>query len=151
MSTTGWEDGPPTSTGAQSITGLGFTPEVVMFDGGDKATNGWEMGIELVHGMATSAASQMSVWGGALIPAWRRAHTVLDTGRVICSYTENFDGSLEALGERLSICDDFDVMVASMVNDLQAGDHVVFMSNGSFGASRQKLTMALQSRRSPGT
>ena len=59
----------------------------------------------------------------------------------------NFDNSLAVLGERLCICDDFDALVAAMEKELQAGDHVVFMSNGGFGASRQKLTMALQRRR----
>ena len=34
-----------------------------------------------------------------------------------------------------------------MEKDVRAGDQVVFMSNGGFGASRQKLTLELQNRR----
>ena len=37
----------------------------------------------------------------------------------------------------------------SLEKKLLAGDQMVFMSNGGFGASRQKLTMALQNRRAP--
>jgi hypothetical protein len=38
-------------------------------------------------------------------------------------------------------------MVEEMSATLLAGDQVVFMSNGGFGAARQKLTMALQQKR----
>lgn len=62
---------------------------------------------------------------------------------------EAFDASLVSLGERLVVAGDYDELVAAMEQKLQAGDQVVFMSNGGFGASRQKLTMALQKRRPP--
>jgi UDP-N-acetylmuramate: L-alanyl-gamma-D-glutamyl-meso-diaminopimelate ligase len=60
-----------------------------------------------------------------------------------------FDASLKSLGEKMTVVDDYDAMVAAMEDDLRKGDRVVFMSNGGFGASRQKLTMALQKRRAP--
>jgi len=38
-------------------------------------------------------------------------------------------------------------MVTALSKQLLAGDQMVFMSNGGFGAARQKLTMALQKKR----
>jgi UDP-N-acetylmuramate-alanine ligase len=43
----------------------------------------------------------------------------------------------------------YDELLASLESKLLAGDQMVFMSNGSFGGTRQKLTTALQ-KRSPG-
>jgi len=56
----------------------------------------------------------------------------------------DFDAGLAPLGERLSLYDDYDALVDGLRLRLQPGDHVVFMSNGGFGATRQKLTLALQ-------
>ena len=60
---------------------------------------------------------------------------------------EHIDAGLSVLGEKAQICADYDALVAKLCSDLNAGDLVVFMSNGGFGAARQKLTLALQSRR----
>ena len=60
--------------------------------------------------------------------------------------SDDFDASLAVLGERLTLTPDYDALVAAMSARLQGGDQVVFMSNGGFGATRQKLTMALQKR-----
>jgi len=60
-----------------------------------------------------------------------------------------FDASLSRLGKRLQSFGDYDELLESLENKLLAGDQMVFMSNGSFGATRQKLTMALQ-KRTPG-
>ena len=57
------------------------------------------------------------------------------------------DTSLASLGGKLELFDSYDAMVDAMVERLLPGDQVVFMSNGGFGATRQKLTMALQGRR----
>ena len=62
---------------------------------------------------------------------------------------EGFTASLAPLGDKATIVDQYDALVAEMENDLRKGDQVVFMSNGGFGAVRQKLTMALQKRRTP--
>jgi UDP-N-acetylmuramate: L-alanyl-gamma-D-glutamyl-meso-diaminopimelate ligase len=61
----------------------------------------------------------------------------------------DFDAALEPLGDRLEIYDDYDALVSGIESKLLAGDQLVFMSNGGFGAVRQKLTMALNSRHSP--
>ena len=61
----------------------------------------------------------------------------------------NFDANLESLGERCAVFDAYDDLVSAMAQQAKTGDQIVFMSNGGFGASRQKLTMALQSRRTP--
>jgi UDP-N-acetylmuramate: L-alanyl-gamma-D-glutamyl-meso-diaminopimelate ligase len=60
---------------------------------------------------------------------------------------EQFDAALRSLGKRLTICTNYDELVAGLAGKLLAGDQLVFMSNGSFGAARQKLTMELQKRR----
>jgi UDP-N-acetylmuramate: L-alanyl-gamma-D-glutamyl-meso-diaminopimelate ligase len=61
-------------------------------------------------------------------------------------FAADFDASLERLGKRLQSFGDYDELLASLESKLLAGDQMVFMSNGSFGATRQKLTMALQKR-----
>jgi UDP-N-acetylmuramate: L-alanyl-gamma-D-glutamyl-meso-diaminopimelate ligase len=57
---------------------------------------------------------------------------------------EAFDAGLVPLGKRLQVYADYDALVAGLQALVRAGDHVVFMSNGGFGAVRQKLTTALQ-------
>jgi UDP-N-acetylmuramate: L-alanyl-gamma-D-glutamyl-meso-diaminopimelate ligase len=59
----------------------------------------------------------------------------------------DFDSSLGSLGKRLKLFGDYDALLAALESKLLAGDQMVFMSNGSFGAARQKLTMALQKNR----
>ena len=58
-----------------------------------------------------------------------------------------FDAELAPLGKRLTICAGYDELVDGLAGKLLAGDQLVFMSNGGFGAARQKLTMELQKRR----
>jgi UDP-N-acetylmuramate: L-alanyl-gamma-D-glutamyl-meso-diaminopimelate ligase len=58
-----------------------------------------------------------------------------------------FDQSIAALGKKLHLCSEYDDIVSGLEAKLLAGDQLVFMSNGSFGAARQKLTMALQNKR----
>ena len=59
----------------------------------------------------------------------------------------DFDSSLVNLGKRLQLFGNHDELLAALKSKLLAGDQMVFMSNGSFGAARQKLTMALQKNR----
>ena len=58
----------------------------------------------------------------------------------------DFDAALEPLGKRLKIYDDYDALVSGIATKLLPGDQLVFMSNGGFGAVRQKLTATLESR-----
>ncbi len=58
-----------------------------------------------------------------------------------------FDASLAALGNRIALYTSYDELVGDLERKLLAGDQMVFMSNGGFGAARQKLTMALQKKR----
>ena len=58
-----------------------------------------------------------------------------------------FDAGLASLGNRLTICTNYDDLVSGLAGKLLAGDQLVFMSNGGFGAARQKLTMELQKKR----
>ena len=62
-------------------------------------------------------------------------------------FDSGFDQALQPLEKRLHLFSDYDALVAALVAELRRGDQVVFMSNGGFGAARQKLTMALQARR----
>ena len=59
----------------------------------------------------------------------------------------DFDSSLVNLGKRLQLFGNYGELLAALKSKLLAGDQMVFMSNGSFGAARQKLTMALQKNR----
>ena len=60
---------------------------------------------------------------------------------------EQFDSIFTSLGSRVTVFGDYDSLVANLCSTLKAGDQMIFMSNGGFGASRQKLTMALQNKR----
>lgn len=60
-----------------------------------------------------------------------------------------FENSLAELGDKLLMFSDYDNLVADMSAKLNAGDQVVFMSNGGFGSTRQTLTAVLQRTRSP--
>ncbi len=52
--------------------------------------------------------------------------------------------ALAALGASATVADDVDALVAAIVRDARAGDHVVCMSNGSFGGIHARLLRALQ-------
>ena len=65
------------------------------------------------------------------------------------SFPDEFDRALSELGSRCHIYSDYDDLVLGISNKLQGGDQVVFMSNGGFGASRQKLTASMQKHRQP--
>jgi UDP-N-acetylmuramate: L-alanyl-gamma-D-glutamyl-meso-diaminopimelate ligase len=58
-----------------------------------------------------------------------------------------FDAALAPLGDRLQLFENYDELVSGLVGRLLPGDQVVFMSNGGFGAVRQKLTVALNAQR----
>jgi UDP-N-acetylmuramate: L-alanyl-gamma-D-glutamyl-meso-diaminopimelate ligase len=58
-----------------------------------------------------------------------------------------FDAALAPLGDRLQLFENYDELVTGLVGKLLPGDQVVFMSNGGFGAARQKLTVALNAQR----
>jgi UDP-N-acetylmuramate: L-alanyl-gamma-D-glutamyl-meso-diaminopimelate ligase len=60
----------------------------------------------------------------------------------------DFESSLKDLGDKLRLFPDYDKLVTDMATELRAGDRVVFMSNGGFGAARQTLTAVLQRTRS---
>ena len=61
---------------------------------------------------------------------------------------DEFEKSLEALGDKLRMFSDYDMLVSDMSTKVLPGDQVVFMSNGGFGAARQTLTAVLQRTRS---
>ena len=69
----------------------------------------------------------------------RRANEALD---------DALTAALEPLGEKLSMAADYDDLVQTMAPTLEAGDIVVFMSNGGFGGARQTLTALLKRLRS---
>ena len=60
----------------------------------------------------------------------------------------DFESSLQSLGAKLRLFDDYDRLVNDMSTRVLGGDQVVFMSNGGFGSARQTLTALLQRTRS---
>jgi UDP-N-acetylmuramate: L-alanyl-gamma-D-glutamyl-meso-diaminopimelate ligase len=60
---------------------------------------------------------------------------------------KEFDAVFANGGSRVRAFGDYDELVDALCAKLLAGDQMVFMSNGGFGATRQKLTMALQQKR----
>lgn len=61
--------------------------------------------------------------------------------------SDDFEASLETLGDKLRLFDDYDRLVNDMSKHIASGDQVVFMSNGGFGSARQTLTAVLQRTR----
>jgi UDP-N-acetylmuramate: L-alanyl-gamma-D-glutamyl-meso-diaminopimelate ligase len=54
--------------------------------------------------------------------------------------------ALAPLGERAQVHDDLARLVAAVAHEARAGDHVLVMSNGAFGAVHAKLLAALAAR-----
>ena len=52
--------------------------------------------------------------------------------------------ALAPMGTRATVCFDIDTLVAQVCHAAQAGDHIVCMSNGSFGHVHAKLLQGLQ-------
>jgi len=59
-------------------------------------------------------------------------------------------GALQTLGSRAQVFERLDELVAAIVACARAGDHVVAMSNGSFGGVHEKLLAALEQLPVPG-
>lgn len=60
---------------------------------------------------------------------------------------DEFVASLQSLGKKLSLHNDYDDLVSAMSRKVLGGDQVIFMSNGGFGSARQTLTALLQRTR----
>jgi UDP-N-acetylmuramate: L-alanyl-gamma-D-glutamyl-meso-diaminopimelate ligase len=54
--------------------------------------------------------------------------------------------ALAPVGPTAVVADTVDTLIAAVVRDAQPGDHVVCMSNGSFGGVHDKLLAALSAR-----
>ena len=50
------------------------------------------------------------------------------------------------IGSQAGVTDDVDGLAATLAAELQPGDHVLIMSNGSFGGLHDKLLAALGAR-----
>jgi UDP-N-acetylmuramate: L-alanyl-gamma-D-glutamyl-meso-diaminopimelate ligase len=53
---------------------------------------------------------------------------------------------LAPLGEKARVCGDFDQLLRELAASVHSGDHVLIMSNGSFGGIHEKLLAALAAR-----
>ncbi len=60
---------------------------------------------------------------------------------------ETFAASLQSLGSKVKLMNDYDQLVSDMSKKVLGGDQVIFMSNGGFGSARQTLTALLQRTR----
>jgi UDP-N-acetylmuramate: L-alanyl-gamma-D-glutamyl-meso-diaminopimelate ligase len=78
----------------------------------------------------------------------RLAASLGGADRTLC-YAANLGwdvgAALAPLGSRASVHDDLDKLVAAVVRESRAGDHVLVMSNGGFGGVHGKLLAALGS------
>lgn len=78
------------------------------------------------------------------------AHSVAAADRVYWYQPPGLDWSLEGVVDGgsvpASVCSDIDVLVALVVDDAEAGDEVVIMSNGSFGGIHERLLTALEAK-----
>ena len=74
-----------------------------------------------------------------------------DADRVFVLASDNLswnpESVLESLGAKLSVAFDADSMLELLLGELQAGDQVVFMSNGDFKGLPRLLQQALKSDR----
>jgi UDP-N-acetylmuramate: L-alanyl-gamma-D-glutamyl-meso-diaminopimelate ligase len=48
------------------------------------------------------------------------------------------------MGEKASVADELDALIAGIVREARAGDHILVMSNGGFGGIHGKLLDALR-------
>ena len=64
-----------------------------------------------------------------------------------CAHTaSSSQAALAPLGERAHTHRDIDALVRAIAANARAGDHIVCMSNGSFGGIHAKLLAALAAR-----
>jgi UDP-N-acetylmuramate: L-alanyl-gamma-D-glutamyl-meso-diaminopimelate ligase len=66
--------------------------------------------------------------------------------RVYCHATQlgwDVAEALLPLGEKATVTDDFNALIDSIAREARAGDHILVMSNGSFGDIHDKLLAAL--------
>lgn len=77
----------------------------------------------------------------------RFQHALKDADMVVCKSTES-DWGLESIladfKKPAVLYDDVDTLVTQLVPKLNAGDHVVIMSNSGFGGIHQKLLSAIE-------
>ncbi len=110
---------------------------------------------------ATIAALRPRVQGGRLIALFEpRSNTMrlgLHTEPLGAAFTEadlalfyrppglgwDLDASLDALGERRRVFDELEALVEHLCGIARPGDHVLIMSNGSFGGIHQRLIAVL--------
>jgi UDP-N-acetylmuramate: L-alanyl-gamma-D-glutamyl-meso-diaminopimelate ligase len=75
------------------------------------------------------------------------SYTLSDADMVICKSTESDWGLKAALSEfkqLTALYDDVDTLIENLVPMLHAGDHVIIMSNSSFGGIHHKLLTAIE-------
>ena len=87
-----------------------------------------------------SNTMKMGTWKESL------AGSLAAADRVFC-YTDNLGWnaaeSLQSLGSKISNHDSLEQLIAAIVETTYSGDHVLIMSNGSFGGIHEKLLEAL--------
>jgi UDP-N-acetylmuramate: L-alanyl-gamma-D-glutamyl-meso-diaminopimelate ligase len=92
-----------------------------------------------------SNTMQMGIHKDSLAPSLEQADLVF-VYRAL-DVADQLDASLDSLAGKVRAFSNYDDLVKGIDEHVTSGDQLVFMSNGGFGAARQKLTMALQNRR----
>jgi UDP-N-acetylmuramate: L-alanyl-gamma-D-glutamyl-meso-diaminopimelate ligase len=91
-----------------------------------------------------SQTMRMGVHREALAPAFAAADAVWIYAPPDLGW--DVEGVVAALGARGHLRRDLDTLNADLVRELRPGDHVLVMSNGSFGGLHARLLAALQAR-----
>jgi len=91
-----------------------------------------------------SNTMRMGVHGDALAASWS------DADRVWLHQPAGLEWSLKELAASAEapavVSDSVDAIVEAVLQEAQAGDHVLVMSNGAFGGIHDKLIQGLESR-----
>jgi UDP-N-acetylmuramate: L-alanyl-gamma-D-glutamyl-meso-diaminopimelate ligase len=77
----------------------------------------------------------------------RLAESTRDADRVYWFQPEGMDWSLQDVVDKSSVAtlaSDIDELVAEVISEVQTGDQVVIMSNGSFGGIHDKILAAME-------
>jgi len=88
-----------------------------------------------------SNTMKSGVWQNSL------ATSLTQADQVFCYINQlewDVQGALSALGDKVSTHEDLQQMVDSITTAARAGDHILIMSNGSFGGLHDKLLVSLE-------
>ncbi len=90
-----------------------------------------------------SNTMKLGIWKDALAASLTGADAVFCYG---AGMGWDVAGAMTALGEKAQVIDDFDALIAGIVEHVRPGDHVLVMSNGGFNGLHRKLVESLRNK-----